>query len=313
MTAKNFPTRLLGLTAATLCVVSCSRGPASPSARPDEAARGGGLAQAVLTPSIGGGQALVQASAAGDVTNGPIEILNIRVRPLGSNTFYAFPNGVYNLAARQEVELWVEWKANKVLSDAPRLVIHWDLDRESDKDNIHCGPCLLTHTYLEGVYKVSVVLDDREGGVTSRTFKFDVSAVQPPPRISVSATYLTGSIRTGFEQTPLPPTLPSGGLRNPLVVTTVKVTAQDGDGDPLPFVLESAECVNCERNFPGYAGFPNFTFDIGTPDVHWTVLRLTKPPIGPDQQPVSYTVVYATTDSLGRKARASLNLTIVPD
>jgi len=67
------------------------------------------------------------------------------------------------------MELWIEWTSPVPLATAPRLVVDWG---DGVLDNIHCGPCKLEHTYRPGQYLVNVLMDDRVGGTTRRSFSF---------------------------------------------------------------------------------------------------------------------------------------------
>jgi hypothetical protein len=120
-------------------------------------------------------------SATGDVQNGPIEIQLVRVAPANESAFYAFAGGSYAIKVRREAEVYVQiWSSSSPLGDAPRLVVAWG---DGASDNIHCGPCRLSHTYeREAAHVVTVALDDRAGGVTRRTFTLDTRApVDPTP------------------------------------------------------------------------------------------------------------------------------------
>jgi hypothetical protein len=109
---------------------------------------------------------------------------------------------------------------------------------------------------------------------------------------------------------PLSPTITARIVR-PLVRVHVTVTATDHQGNPLPFILESADCNNCDRGSPMFS-FPNFTFALGTPDTNWAVLGLTNPIILPPRSPVDFFATYSTTDAVGKKSTATVSFTIVP-
>lgn len=111
----------------------------------------------------------------------------------GATPFYAFAGGGYAVSVRRATEIYVQmWRTSSALSDAPRLVVDWG---DGVRDNIHCGPCRLSHTYeREAVFTVTVTLDDRAGGLTRRTFAFDTRAIaQPTPTPTVSPTPCTAS------------------------------------------------------------------------------------------------------------------------
>ncbi len=128
-----------------------------------------------LLPSSGGGATGPTGSsvqqALGDAKLGPIEIERVRVRPLSgvSVGFYAEPGGSYTVAPKAQMEVWIEWTSLTPLATPPRLVIDWG---DGVADNIHCGPCRLEHAYERGEYLVKVLMDDRVGGTTRRTFTF---------------------------------------------------------------------------------------------------------------------------------------------
>ena len=108
--------------------------------------------------------------AVGDVQNGPIQIFNVRVAPQGADRFYANPGGLYRVDPQVPVEFWVEWRADVALAAPPRLIIRWGF---TEADNVGCGSCLLTRAFPQGLHTVTVTLDDRAGGTTSRTFQID--------------------------------------------------------------------------------------------------------------------------------------------
>jgi hypothetical protein len=137
-------------------------------------------------------EAPVRTQAAGDVQNGPLEILRVRVRQASAG-FYALPGGSYQVTTGVPVELWIEWSPTSPVSTVPRLIVDWS---PTIKDNIHCGPCLLTNTYNQGgSYSVTVTLDDRVGGVTKRTFTFNVGAPRNGPEITILSQEL---VETGW-------------------------------------------------------------------------------------------------------------------
>src|SRR6185436_7450029 len=108
-----------------LLAVGCAQEPSRPSALP--------AAPSPVTAEWGGGT--VRTSAVGDIKNGPLEILNVRVRPSRGPGFYAFAGGLYRVDPGTSVELWVEWSSERTLAEPPRLVIDWDAAAGSDRDN----------------------------------------------------------------------------------------------------------------------------------------------------------------------------------
>ncbi len=143
-------------------------------------------APTVTTPGVPGLEG--RQGAVGDVQNGPIEIQLVRVAQASEPAFYAFATGSYAIKARRDTEVYVQlWSSSSPLGDAPRLVIDWG---DGGRDNIHCGPCRLSHTYeREAAHLVSVTLDDRVGGVTRRSFTLDTRPpVDPTPAPSASPT-----------------------------------------------------------------------------------------------------------------------------
>lgn len=197
------PRRWLSLIAAV--TVSCSQGdagalrsPASPSSasasngeRSTASSIGGYPANDVGLPvsstfAFGFGE--VSGSAVGDVQNGPIEILRVRLRPMDAPGFYAEPGGTYRVNPSTPVEFWVEWTSSSPLSVPPRLAIDWGF---SEADNIHCGPCRLDKSLPPGRHQITIRMDDRVGGVTRRTFT--VNAEFAPPDGPVCSPLSTGT------------------------------------------------------------------------------------------------------------------------
>ena len=135
----------------------------------------------------------VGSSAAGDVQNGPIEILRVRVRPKDAPGFYAEPGGTYRVDPGSPVEFWVEWTSSTPLATPPRLAMDWDF---SESDNIHCGPCLINKTFPAGRRTVTVRMDDRVSGLTKRTFTILAEFVVAEPVCSAlpTATNVSGTI-----------------------------------------------------------------------------------------------------------------------
>ncbi|MBX7184792.1 MAG: hypothetical protein K1Y01_06550 [Vicinamibacteria bacterium] len=184
------------LVVSLLLVSGCSNLPTSPGASgstPDAATRA--LTAANGIQSEGSSTGVVRINADGDIKNGPLEILRVRIRQAG-NGFYALPSGNYQILTGTPVEAWVEWASDRALADPPRLIIDWTA---SDRDNIHCGPCLLSRTYRDpGRYTVTVTLDDRAGGVTRRTFTFDARSELVPRSQVVSEVLSPWSITLLF-------------------------------------------------------------------------------------------------------------------
>lgn len=167
---------------AVLVAAGCSTSPSSPTAASAPASTGNARAiVSGLTVGAPSSEAPVRTQAAGDVQNGPLEILRVRVRQASAG-FYALPGGSYQVTTGVPVELWIEWSPTSPVSTVPRLIVDWS---PTAKENIHCGPCLLTNTYNQaGSYSVTVTLDDRVGGVTKRTFTFNVGAPKNGPEIT---------------------------------------------------------------------------------------------------------------------------------
>jgi hypothetical protein len=149
----------------TLLMTGCSHEPTTPSAVALP-----GNKEAVATageetrPSTGGAPGI-------DVKAGPITLQRVRVSVDGTPRFYAESDRTYVVQAGAAISLWIEWTGDTNLADPPRLVVQWGAE---GADNIHCGPCLLTHKFKEGLHAITVRMDDRAGGVTMRTFFFDV-------------------------------------------------------------------------------------------------------------------------------------------
>jgi hypothetical protein len=128
------------------------------------------------SPSVPG---VVGAQAAGDIQNGPINIELVRIAQIGDQGFYASAGGSYTIRAGRETEVYVQiWNSSTALSEPPRLIVEWG---DGSRDNIHCGPCRLSHTYdTEARQLVTVTLDDRAGGTTKRSFTLDTRAPLGP-------------------------------------------------------------------------------------------------------------------------------------
>lgn len=137
----------------------------------------------------------VGTSAAGDVKNGPIEILRVRIRPESAPYpyFFAEPGGVYRVDPSVPIEFWVEWESSRALAEPPRLAIDWDF---SESDNIHCGPCRLTKSIPEGLHQVTIRMDDRVGGVTRRTFTLNSAFIETAPACTAltTGTFVSASL-----------------------------------------------------------------------------------------------------------------------
>lgn len=157
MRRQNFPGRWL--MAPALLLAFCSQAPPRSLTGPEVP---GGI--------VGEQGAGVGSSAIGDVRSGPIEIFNVRITAPGVNPFYANPSGLYRISPGVAASFWVEWRSDVALASPPRLAIHWGF---AEADNISCGACLLTKTFPVGLHTVTVLLDDRVGGVTRRTFQID--------------------------------------------------------------------------------------------------------------------------------------------
>lgn len=166
---------------AAVLTVSCSQGESVLRPTPSSASGPSGLSTAVTSvaaypandvglqsrASFVSGFGEVGGSAVGDIKNGPIEILRVRVRPTGAPGFYAEPGGTYRVDPLTPVEFWVEWTSDTPLATPPRLAMDWDF---SESDNINCGSCLINKSFPSGRRSVTIRMDDRVGGVTRRTF-----------------------------------------------------------------------------------------------------------------------------------------------
>jgi len=163
-----------------LLFLSCGRGPSTTPLSPstaDNPWKGTGKSTTPLGSAPDSGS---QGMAAGDVQNGPIEIHEVRIRRgAPGSQVDVHPNALAGTVVRvpslgQEIELWVTWSASPLPVAPPRLVIDFG---DGFKDNISCGSCLLHHAYSQdGRYTVKVLMDDRVGGTTTRTFVMDVYA-----------------------------------------------------------------------------------------------------------------------------------------
>lgn len=176
--------RLAGALALVLisgCGPDATLSPATPTSLPET--------------SSGGGSGFL---ATGDIRNGPIEIDRIEVTRDGRQTLIsinALPQSVITVAPGTEVTLWAVWTAASALTTPPRIAVNWGAGEIDSPDHIHCGPCLLKHLYrAAGRRTVTVTLDDRAGGTTSRTFFIDVAAapeVADDPCVNYGGTRLT--------------------------------------------------------------------------------------------------------------------------
>ncbi len=176
--------KLQNLRSASLLTVGlflsgCSRGPANTPAAPSTGTnlwKGTSRASGVSTPQEDPGS---RTMAAGDIQNGPIEIREVRIRrgAPGSQADVQ-PNALAGTVVRapaldQEIEMWVTWSASPLPAAPPRLVIDFG---DGWVDNISCGGCLLRHAYRSvGRYTVKVMMDDRAGGTTTRTFVLEIA------------------------------------------------------------------------------------------------------------------------------------------
>lgn len=162
-----------GLVVSTILAVACSQGVSTLPIAP--------TSTAATTPGGPGGE--VGQKALGDIKNGPIEIELVRVAQTNQPGFYAFAGSSYAIEASRETEVYIQiWSSSTPLATPPRLVIEWG---DGERDNIHCGPCRLSHTYSrEAAHLVTVSLDDRAGGVTRRSFTLDTRLPVVPPSAS---------------------------------------------------------------------------------------------------------------------------------
>ncbi len=199
-----------GALLAALLVASCAQGPTTPTTRTEAAA-------AVATVD---GSA--QGSAAGDVKNGPIEIELVRVAQVdGVPAFYAGAGGEYIVAPGREVEIYVQiWRSSPPVTTVPRLDITWGIN---DKDNIHCGPCRLTKKYdREGKYNVTVSMDDRVGGVTTRSFVLNVTEAEGGGTFTFSNNSMI-TVNDNVSATPYPSTINASGVTGKIARATVTI------------------------------------------------------------------------------------------
>ena len=155
---------------AALVLAACAQQPTAPTS-------------ATASSSLRGqGEGALQIQAVGDVKNGPIDIDLVRVAQTdGVPAFYANPGGEYVVRPNLPVEIYIQiWTSNPPVLN-PRLIVDWGT---GERDNIGCGSCRLSYTYrIEGRYKVTVIMDDRISGVTTRSFTLNVSspAASPTP------------------------------------------------------------------------------------------------------------------------------------
>ncbi len=128
----------------------------------------------------------VGAQADGDVRNGPIDIVRVEVTLDGREkvaTMDARAGSEVASPVNSEVWFWVVWSAPGM--EKPRLVVNWGAGEMDSPDNIHCGPCMLKHRYTSpGRRTLTVMMDDRVGGTTTRTFAINVFAETQAPRLS---------------------------------------------------------------------------------------------------------------------------------
>jgi hypothetical protein len=173
--------RFLVISVGVAILAGCSgspTSPTSPAATPAATKSAGATALGSFVVPQFRPADVVKGLADGDVKNGPLDIVRVRIRQ-GGNGFFASPAGTYRVRINEPIELWVEWASDRPGTGVPRLIVDWS----NQTDNIHCGPCLLTQSYrADGRYPVTVTLDDRAGGTTKRTFYLQASG-SPVPQV----------------------------------------------------------------------------------------------------------------------------------
>jgi hypothetical protein len=218
---------------------------------------------------------LVQGSAAGDVKNGPIEIALVRVAQTdGVPAFYAFAGGEYVVRPDLEVEIYVQiWTSNPTVQN-PRLIVDWG---DGERDNIGCGSCRLARTYrTEGRYRVTVTMDDRISGVTTRAFTLNVTNPVAPPT-SGALTFSNGALisvpatGSGGPATPYPSAINVSGVMGRITSTTVTIVGyQHGHHEDMVLLLvaPNGQTVKLMDNVGQGRPQPNtatITFQDGAP------------------------------------------------
>jgi hypothetical protein len=186
-----------------ILIMGCSQTPTAPSAASRSTQQGNAEGPVTTT-----GFSIAALTA--DVKNGPITIERVRVSIDGAPRFYAQPGETYSIQPGVAVSLWIEWAGDTALVSAPRLVVEWGAE---ERDNIHCGPCLLTHQFKDGLHPVTVRMDDRAGGVTTRTFFLDT---RPISELSKTVTVIAGELTAldPFANGSLPLFVPFAGAEN---------------------------------------------------------------------------------------------------
>lgn len=120
----------------------------------------------------------------GSVSTSAVTLQRIRLRRVnGPDIVTALVDGqVIDVPVNLLIDVWAEVRYES--TDAvPRLSVDWNMDAPGgDRDNVHCGPCRIEKTYgAPGRYRVRATVDDRAGGLISRTVTLNVQAPPPTP------------------------------------------------------------------------------------------------------------------------------------
>ncbi len=251
-----------GALLAALVLASCSQGPTAPTANPAGATKASGI------------EGAVRGSAAGDIKNGPIEINLVRVAQTdGVPAFYASAGGEYVVRPTLAVEIYVQiWTSDPAVAN-PRLIIDWG---GGDRDNTGCGSCRLSKTYnTEGKRVVTVTMDDRISGITTRTFTLNVQ--NGPP---------VDPVKSGF-----------GTFSGSLAVTDPQFNRRDGAFVPPATGLPCPISVNIPNHYRTHS----ITHLGGPLRIETTAASLA--PFAPDD---TYVFVYAGSFNPGNACQNSV-------
>jgi len=222
--------RLISL--AAIVLAACAQRPTAPSSED--------AALAALGQGAGG----VKTQAAGDVKNGPIDIDLVRVAQTdGVPAFYAAPGGEYVVRPNLPMEIYVQiWTSNPPVA-YPRLIVNWG---EGEPDNTGCGSCRLGHAYgTEGRYRVSVTMDDRISGLTTRSFTLSVASPAPSPTPTSTP---TASVTPTPTPTPTPTSTPTP-TPTPTPVGCSPGFVDTGGGVCVHICVYSNPCLSPPANF----------------------------------------------------------------
>lgn len=172
---------VLGLFVAT--VVACTDRPTQPS----------------VTPSA---EVATVVSDNGLVSTSAVTLQRIRLRRVnGPDIVTALVDGqVIDVPVNVLIDIWAEVRYEST-DPVPRLNVDWNMDAPGgDRDNVHCGPCRIEKTYrTPGRYRVRVTVDDRAGGLISRTVTLNVQAPAPTPPPTPGAPVGCTSIDSDFD------------------------------------------------------------------------------------------------------------------